>query len=224
MYKIYVNGTPVYLAHKHGSAELEPQGNGDDVLITDNTRTAFLQELVYRLNHGKPYQTVYVLAKNPKSLLKRFMKFYKLVNAGGGVVLNKNNDVLLIFRRGVWDLPKGKADGRESKRRTAVREVKEETGVKKLRVEGPVLLYPSRQTCTYHTYKENDAFMLKATYWFLMRSKSDEPLEPQESEEIFQAEWVPREEVEERLANSYPLLREVLDAALPKYSADTSIV
>jgi hypothetical protein len=86
------------------------------------------------------------------------------------------------------------------------------------------LLYPSRQTCTYHTYEENGEFVLKATYWYLMHSKSDEPLEPQESEDIFQAEWVPREDAFDRLSNSYPLLLEVLDAALPKYSADTSVV
>ena len=224
MYKIYVNGTPVYLAHKHGNAELQANGADEDVLITDNTRAAFLQDLIYRLNREKPFQTVYLLAKNPKLLLKRFQKFYTLISAAGGVVLNKNNDVLMIFRRGKWDLPKGKAEGRESKRKTAVRETKEETGVKKLRVEGPILLYPSKQNCTFHTYEENGAFVLKATYWFLMHSKSDEPLQPQESEEIFQAEWVPREEVFERLENSYPLLREVLNAALPKYQSDTSVV
>jgi len=34
--------------------------------------------------------------------------------AAGGLVTNENNELLMIFRRGKWDLPKGKADEGET--------------------------------------------------------------------------------------------------------------
>jgi glyoxylate carboligase len=33
-----------------------------------------------------------------------------IIIAGGGVVTNAQGDLLMIFRRGKWDLPKGKLD------------------------------------------------------------------------------------------------------------------
>mgnify|MGYP003148665844 FL=1 len=32
------------------------------------------------------------------------------VKAGGGLVINKEGKLLFIFRKGIWDLPKGKMD------------------------------------------------------------------------------------------------------------------
>ena len=60
----------------------------------------------------------------------------KSIIAAGGIVMNKNNEVLLIHRRGKWDLPKGKLDCGETIEDTAVREVSEEVGIpiKKLKV------------------------------------------------------------------------------------------
>lgn len=54
---------------------------------------------------------------------------------GFGLVVNERNEVLLIQRaepmhRGLWSLPGGKRDRGESLRETAVRETREETGIK----------------------------------------------------------------------------------------------
>jgi 8-oxo-dGTP pyrophosphatase MutT (NUDIX family) len=51
------------------------------------------------------------------------------MNTAGGIVINKGNQVLLIFRKGKWDLPKGKSENGESLKKTAKREVVEETGI-----------------------------------------------------------------------------------------------
>ena len=217
MYKLFVNGVTVYIAHKHGGGALDADMPDDErVLITDNTRTKALAELISRLNGAALYTSVYLLSRNPKQLLARFRKHYPVINAAGGIVLDRNERLLMIFRRGKWDLPKGKLDGAESKRRAAIREVKEETGARKLRIVQPVKLYSSKQPCSYHTYVENDKAVLKATYWYLMRCHSDEALDPQESEDITLAEWVSLNEVDERLAGSYPLLRDVTAFALSK--------
>ena len=47
-------------------------------------------------------------------------------------MFNFKNEILLIYRNGVWDLPKGKIEFGESYEDAALREVAEETGVKNL--------------------------------------------------------------------------------------------
>ena len=79
--------------------------------------------------------------------LKRFMKDYKLVKAAGGVVTDDDARVLLIFRKGKWDLPKGKVEDNEPLELCANREVVEETGLSELALRTPLAV-------TYHTYTE----------------------------------------------------------------------
>ena len=51
------------------------------------------------------------------------------VKAAGGLVINKKGEILFIFRKGMWDLPKGKLDSGELLDETAIRETSEETGI-----------------------------------------------------------------------------------------------
>lgn len=90
----------------------------------------------------------------------------------------------MIFRRGVWDLPKGKIDPGETPAECALREVAEETGA-----EGLVILRGAGMTL--HTYKENSQTIIKTTWWFIMSTKSDEFV-PEAREQIEKVEWVPR--------------------------------
>ena len=72
---------------------------------------------------------------------------------------------LLIFRRGHWDLPKGKIDPGETPEQAAIREVQEETGLRELTL-GPAL------PASFHTYRDQqDRRVLKQTYWYLMDTK-----------------------------------------------------
>ena len=58
----------------------------------------------------------------------------KRVLAAGGIVINRFNEVLLIYRRTMWDLPKGHIEKNETPETCALREVSEETGLKKLQI------------------------------------------------------------------------------------------
>src|SRR5215218_6550882 len=107
----------------------------------------------------------------------------KKIIAAGGIVENENGEILFQFRRGVWDLPKGKLDDGESLEECAVREVEEETGLKKVELEEFLL-------ATYHTYHENGKQVLKESHWYKMRADGRQELTPQTSEDISEVKWV----------------------------------
>ena len=90
---------------------------------------------------------------------KYFCSRYTLIEAAGGIVYNNQDELLMIFRNGKWDLPKGKLEQGETKQQCAIREVEEECGVSGLNIINQV-------QNTYHTYFDNDASILKTTYWF----------------------------------------------------------
>jgi 8-oxo-dGTP pyrophosphatase MutT (NUDIX family) len=188
--------------------------NDDGIMITDDINKKSIVNIIDQLNSVINTRAVYLLSKNPVGLLKKIRTFYTTIDAAGGVVLNKNNDVLMIFRKGKWDLPKGKVETGESKRRAAIREVKEETGIKKLSVIQALKLYPSKQSCTFHTYTQDNIAYIKSTYWFLMKTKLDDPLIPQLSEDIVQAEWVSRDKLSDLLQDTYGSINDVIEAAL----------
>lgn len=118
--------------------------------------------------------------------------FMQKINAAGGVVQTSDGRVLLIFRNGVWDLPKGKMENGESVEEAAIREVEEETGLKQIRIERSL-------GNTIHFYTMNRVQIEKTTDWFLMRLPSDEvpmpeKLLPQIEEGITEISWKTKEE------------------------------
>ena len=48
------------------------------------------------------------------SILKKIQSYYHVIEAAGGLITNQNNETLMIYRRGKWDLPKGKIEKDES--------------------------------------------------------------------------------------------------------------
>ncbi|MEM1096576.1 MAG: NUDIX hydrolase [Bacteroidota bacterium] len=132
----------------------------------------------------------------------------KVVIAAGGYVVRagaKEPDVLLIYRRGVWDLPKGKLDSGETIEQCALREVQEEVGIKKLRTLRPA-------GSTFHTYVEKGKFKLKTTYWYLMHTP-ETAFTPQADEGIEAVAWVPWSKVLKRLG--FKSLREHTQSIAP---------
>lgn len=127
------------------------------------------------------------------------------IDAGGGVVFRMDRGVcsiLLIFRREVWDLPKGKLEPDESLESCALREVEEETGAH------PLQIVASLQT-TRHTYVEREEPIDKVTHWYAMEHTGDlHDLAPQAEEQIESVAWVPLDEALKRVG--YTNLKTVL--------------
>ena len=134
-----------------------------------------------------------------------FIKDYTMIAAAGGVVINDEGRILMIFRRGKWDLPKGKLEEGELIEDCAEREVKEETGLSDIKLEKFLLT-------TYHTYSEKGKSILKDTHWYLFRAHGIQDVNPQTEEDIMKIEWVYPSELPGYTNNTYELIRDVLRA------------
>jgi 8-oxo-dGTP pyrophosphatase MutT (NUDIX family) len=118
--------------------------------------------------------------------------------AAGGLVINNRNELLMIFRRGKWDLPKGKLDDGETIEACALREVQEETGLKKINL-GQLVGITFHEYFNTYTQKQT----LKETHWYKMQVSGDEALVPQTEEQIELIEWVAKDAMADKLTNSY---------------------
>ncbi len=112
----------------------------------------------------------------------------KEVTAAGGILFRKTtghaeSEIVMIYRWGKWDLPKGKCEKGESITDCARREVSEELGI-------PLPEIKADLSSTYHEYERNNKLWGKTTHWFVMSSKA-EKFQPQTEEEIESARWVP---------------------------------
>ena len=148
----------------------------------------------------KNISSIRIIGKDKEKLLKKILKLLPNITAAGGKVLNSKGEILFIFRNNKWDLPKGKAEHNESIADTAIREVKEETGVTKLVITKPLEI-------TYHIFKKNNTFRLKVTYWFEMKSMADNQLIPQVEEGITKAEWINNSEIDKIKKKCYANIR-----------------
>ena len=214
MYVIYINDRPLVLR----SANL-PRTRGHAPEITDagthltakySGKPRTLLQYADMLEKGSPkVLSVDLVADDPEQLWADFRGKHKWVPAAGGLVRNTALDrYLFIFRRGTWDLPKGKIDEGEDALTAALREVEEETGAQGL-VAGEAL------PTTYHTYRNRKGKrVLKPTYWFRMETISEELL-PEAAEGIEQAVWKQTAEVLEGGQPFYASLRHFLTQSLP---------
>lgn len=134
--------------------------------------------------------------------LAELKSYLPLRIAGGGVVINECQELLMIKRHDVWDLPKGKWELGETLEDCALREVKEETGLQDISLENKCMV-------TYHIYAEKEQWVLKENHWFTMRAKKQH-LVPQIEEGIEEAVWVPLEDVSKHLLNTYVSIKTVL--------------
>ena len=186
MYKIFVGNKPIILTTK-----VEKETNFKNFLID----SVDINKVLSKLKKDK-YDAVHLIGADKQSLLKSFLSLLPNVIAGGGKVHNNKNEILFIFRNGKWDLPKGKAEPKETINQTALREVEEETGISGLSIIKPLDI-------TYHVFKRMDQFYIKITYWFKMHSDYEGVLIPQEKEGITEVEWSSESKLTKVLNNSY---------------------
>ena len=182
MYKIYINETPLLLIDA-ASGQIPAKPGPQEMVMRYTGKAKFLLNYADMLEKPNRYDRVIIYSEDYEKLRTDFDSNYKIIEAAGGLVFNEKEEVLMIFRRDFWDLPKGKIDEGEGKEEAAVREVEEETGLKQITL-GKSLGE------TYHTYRTGKGKrVLKRTYWYLMNAP-DQKLVPQAEEDIEQAKWL----------------------------------
>lgn len=127
------------------------------------------------------------------------------VTAAGGYVVRYEHgttDLLMIYRRGVWDLPKGKAEPGETPEACARREVCEEVGIETVTLVRPL-------GHTEHGYRDEEVYRVKTTHWFLMRTP-ERTFTPETREQIQRVAWFPWTVARQKIG--YETLRHHMDA------------
>lgn len=143
-------------------------------------------------------------------LIKCFFSQFQIIEAAGGLVLNNKKEMLFIFRRGKWDLPKGKMEAGETPEICAEREIEEETGVNQLQLIHKII-------DTYHIYEERGLQILKKTYWFYFTTKFEGKPQPQIEEDITSISWIGKKNLELPLSNTYDSIIDVIYKGAPIY-------
>ncbi len=144
-----------------------------------------------------------IYGENIDQLFKKYIADKIIIEAAGGMIFNHENKLLLIFRKGMWDMPKGKLDEGESIEECALREVTEETGLSTLTIEHKIQI-------TYHTYYIGNQLILKPSHWFKMKFSGNEILIPQSEEDITEIKWVNEEEAIQLLPSMYASVEEMV--------------
>ncbi len=211
-YKIFIGNNPLYLCT---NGYVLPSLEALD-LATKNLRQEYyidqkqLLKVIERLEN-KNYEIACVIYHhNEIELCNAFTSLFRIVEAAGGLVENNNGEVLMIYRKNKWDLPKGKIELHEEKIKAAEREVKEETGINNFAVETLINFYVWKQEFTTHAYWESQKRILKNTYWFKMKSADDAPFIPQLEEGITEVKWIKQNQVSELLKNSFASVADVM--------------
>lgn len=173
--------------------------------VYDNPDTIKMESVLQKLEDGKKEAAVFI-APDVKQLFKKVSLHFTVLVAAGGLITNPAGEVLMMFRRGKWDLPKGKQDPGEDLETCALREVAEETGLHTVSLENKI-------TETYHYYPMKNKKVLKHTHWYRMQFTGTELTVPQIEEDIQDLEWIKPENVDKYLKFSYENIREVFRTA-----------
>ena len=117
--------------------------------------------------------------------------------SAGGVIINSKDEILVVSQRGTsWSLPKGHIDPGETKLQAAVREIEEESGIRRLTYV--------KDLGSYSRYKiglgpKEDMGELKTLHMFLFTT-DEERLKPIDADNP-QARWVHSDDVEALLTH-----------------------
>lgn len=212
MYKIFINNIPVYLT-VHQTTNF-PNQDRHNLQVTYQNRQELL-DVIQHVNKSHSIQKVHILGDSLAKVKEDFFGCHRLIEAAGGIVFNHLDEILLIYRNGRWDLPKGKIELGEGVEEAAIREVQEETGLDKISISSPVVFENIMGNATYHTYFDKRGNrILKRTYWFIMVCDGKPDGTPQLEEGITKVAWIPRTELNKHVKTSYGSIQDVVDAAM----------
>jgi 8-oxo-dGTP pyrophosphatase MutT (NUDIX family) len=205
--KIYFNDKPLFLCDAVDRI-IETYLHHDDAVFIDELNAHTIKTIIHEMQQPQVHAGVF-LHPNLNELKKTFQRKFTLVKAAGGLVKNHHDQILMIFRRNRWDLPKGKLDKGETLEHCAVREVEEETGLRNVNLTTSLHV-------TYHTYHEGTKHVLKESSWFSMTVDGEQTLTPQTAEDISDIQWIDQDQIKAYLKKTFPLISDIMECAKTK--------
>ncbi len=213
--KIFINDIIVEISKKNADSqaqsisEMSLKKNLHEInqlpahIVVSNATNGYMVGIIKKLTYEKidTLKTISLIASDPIKTFDFIQSKLSIVNAAGGL-LTKRDKILFIYRKNLWDLPKGKIEKKEKPELAALREVEEETGVKaKL---GKLIGF------TWHTYYRSDKYYLKKTSWYTMDCLDDKNIKPQIEEEITALRWMTKNEAREAAKKTYRSIDHVI--------------
>jgi 8-oxo-dGTP pyrophosphatase MutT (NUDIX family) len=203
MYKVFFNNKALYFSREPLLNDMVGQSldAGSGEVDLDGIIQKMMEE-----DGGAKHIELY--GEDVEARWKEFQKKVIPIEAAGGIVRNETGFFLFICRHGKWDIPKGKREKGESIEDCAEREIKEECGIVDILLEDKIAE-------TLHTYVKKGNIMLKRTHWYSFLHKGMPGLSPQLDEDISEAKWLTKPQVENMvLKNTYLSIKDVV-AAMP---------
>ncbi|MBO4558347.1 MAG: NUDIX domain-containing protein [Bacteroidales bacterium] len=209
MYKVYFGDRCVVIARPG-------EVNDPEAVVLSLQEGDDLASLPARFETMDDIACLAVETADPDAAFAEFISLLKREVAAGGLVrrapgflgrlFGGRPRALLFYRRGAWDMPKGHVDPGETLEQTALREVTEETGLRRLQLGAPICT-------TYHTW-HNPAgeFVLKESHWFAMKAAGREKVVVETEEDIERYAWCGRCRLRRLLPAAWPSIRDVFNA------------
>ncbi len=199
--KIYFDDKPVFLCDEMDE-DLNELLHHPDTVFIDELSTPAINSLLHEIKKDAFHAGI-IWHADLQKLRKSFFKHFTIVEAAGGIVQNERKELLFIYRREKWDLPKGKMEKGETEEICAAREIAEETGVSDLTLKKKI-------GETFHTYDDFGKHVLKISHWFYFTSKGSETLKPQVEEDITGLEWINTRDIKKPVGNTYENIKDIL--------------
>lgn len=198
---IYINEKPLVIAGLQ--QHLAPSFTTAATLFSPSDEE--VAQTIRLLERGELPMAV-LRSPNPETVMEQVKSHFTEFVAAGGLITNATGEVLLMFRRGKWDMPKGKQDEGESLEACALREVQEETGLQNIRL-GHLI------TETWHYYSLKEKRILKHSYWYRMYFTGTELTVPQIEEDIVDIQWIRPDNLGKYMQYSYQNIVDVVAKA-----------
>ena len=208
MYKVFFNGSIIQFG-----SEMNKSLNNNITEIFDLVSYDVVNQIISQIESTETPSGFFILNHEVDTAWEHFKSQFVEIPAAGGLVRNSEGAFLFIKRLGVWDLPKGKIEKKETPELAAVREVEEECGLSGLHVINQL-------DSTFHIYRSPylphpNNLVLKETKWFLMNYSGNEIPVPQVEEDIHEVTWFSIADLDRVYSKTYSSLIDFLKKSLP---------
>ena len=208
MYKVFFNGSIIQFG-----SEMNKSLNNNITEMFDLVSYDVVNQIISQIESAETPLEFFILNPEIDTAWEHFRSQFVEIPAAGGLVRNLDDALLFIKRLGVWDLPKGKIEKKETPELAAVREVEEECGLSGLDVI-------KQLDSTFHIYRSPylsfpKNLVLKETKWFLMSYLGNEIPVPQVEEDIQEVAWFSTADLDRVYSNTYSSLSDFLEKSLP---------